>query len=101
MAWSKGEIERARADLRELLKDEKELFTISRHVSKSGMTHNISVIKKDCQDISWMVARATDNPMKDGAVRVGGCGMDMGFALVYDLSAVLFEDGYKLGQRWL
>lgn len=101
MAWSKREIEAARADLRELLKDETELFTILRHVSKSGMTRDISVLKKDYGDISWKVARACDMPMHDGAIRIGGCGMDMGFAIVYDLSAVLFEDGYKLGQRWL
>lgn len=33
-------------------------------------------------------------------IRVGGCGMDMGFHVVYNLSRTLFRDGYEcLGPR--
>jgi hypothetical protein len=32
---------------------------------------------------------------------VQGCGMDMGFHVVYSLSQTLFNDGYALKQRWL
>jgi hypothetical protein len=101
MAWTKREIEESRKELRELLKGEKELYTILRHVSKSGMTQHISVLKKDWGNITWLVARACDMPMHDGAIKIGGCGMDMGFAIVYDLSQTLFDDGYRIGQRWL
>ncbi len=38
---------------------------------------------------------------KRGGVKIGGGGMDMGFALVYDLGRVLFGDGYALKQQWL
>jgi hypothetical protein len=48
---------------------------------------------------------------KHGGVKQTGCGMDMGFALVYNLSWVIFHDdprwdnaqdaGYALNQRWM
>jgi hypothetical protein len=34
-------------------------------------------------------------------IRVGGCGMDMGFHLVYTLSRALFDDGYYVKHEWL
>jgi hypothetical protein len=44
---------------------------------------------------------------KHGGIRVPGCGMDMGFHIVYSLSSTLYHDdfpteqGYALKQRWL
>lgn len=38
---------------------------------------------------------------KDQGIRVSGCGMDMGFHLVYTLSSTLYGDGNALKQRWL
>lgn len=38
---------------------------------------------------------------KREAVKVGGCGMDMGFHLVYWLGVVLFGDGYALKHSWM
>ena len=34
-------------------------------------------------------------------VGVGGCGMDMGFHLVYTLASVLYKDGYALTHRYI
>jgi len=38
-------------------------------------------------------------------LRVGGCGMDMGFHIVYSLSLALYgsanDGGYTLSQEWL
>jgi hypothetical protein len=34
-------------------------------------------------------------------VKVHGCGMDMGFHAVYELSGALFGDGYSLKHKWL
>ena len=50
----------------------------------------------DVQNISGYVARAIDHPCerRQLAVKMGGCGMDMGFALVYNLSSVLFRDNF-------
>jgi hypothetical protein len=70
--------------------------TVLRHVSRSGMSRSISVLDKDNSDISYLVARALGNTVdqKNGGVKVGGCGMDMGFHLVYELSYVLFPNGF-------
>ena len=42
-------------------------------------------------------------PIKDktNAVGVGGCGMDMGFHMVYTLASVLYGDGYALKERYI
>jgi hypothetical protein len=90
--------------LRELLKPGDTVYTILRHVSRSGMCRRISLLigeGKAVRDISWDVAYATGDPVKNRAgyvqdvgIEVGGCGMDMGFNLVYNLSRVLFPEGY-------
>lgn len=85
------------------------LYTILRHVSRSGMFRRITVKKIECIDgeaqiahLDYNVARAlgiSTNKINDG-VPVSGCGMDMGYGLVYDLSYVLFGNGYEcLGDR--
>lgn len=97
----KTNIEREQAikDLREMLKPGDTIFTIGRHVSSSGMTRHIGVVvNKDGNMLhpNWMVAKAVDyrvNKRCDGLV-IGGCGMDMGFHLVYTLGRVLFPNGF-------
>ena len=42
--------------------------------------------------MSRQVATLLDRKYKNDAVVVGGCGMDMGFHLVYTLSYVLFKE---------
>jgi len=83
--------------LREILKPGDTVHTILRTVSRSGMQRTISaVIVEDGipHDYSFLVAQATGSRLKDGAVVMGGCGMDMGFALVHELSYALFGKGY-------
>src|SRR3990167_5500047 len=48
------------------------------------------------RSIASSVAYALDDTLDRNrwGVRVGGCGMDMGFHLVYNLSRVLFPDGF-------
>ena len=82
--------------------------TILRHVSQSGMSRNISVVYKG-EDITWKVAKALGEPIKEKhgswIITMGGCGMDMGFSLVYNLATVLYgyenQGGYRLKQEWL
>jgi hypothetical protein len=95
--------------------DEKPVIhTITRHVSSSGMTRDISLIYANSAgltNITYSAALALGWPLseKSGnrAVRVSGCGMDMGFHTVYTLSSVLYrgtvdgDAGYKLAQAWL
>lgn len=94
--------------LRDALKPGDTVYTILRHTSRSGMMRHISVIQiradGDIRDWSLATARVLEWPetrKNDFAVKVSGCGMDMGFHLVYELSRTLFEDGYALKQRWL
>ena len=102
----KTDAERAEAitKLREWLKPGDTVFTILRHVSKSGMSREIGVvIMRDGADLhpNYLVAKAIGARIgkRDGVI-MGGCGMDMGFALVYNLSSVLFRDGFDcIGDR--
>jgi hypothetical protein len=75
------------------------LLTNVEHTARSGMTRKISlfVIRDNTpMRLSAIAARALrwgyDDKM--GAVVVAGCGMDMGFQLVYSLSSVLFAGGH-------
>lgn len=74
------------------------LYTTTLHTSRSGMTRHIKVVRIDGHtphDISGLVAAATGARWHDdGGMVVGGCGMDMGFSLVYDLSRTLYPNGH-------
>ena len=99
MTRKEREQEEYRAKLREILPPGTTVYTILRHVSRSGMMRHISaVIKTDegIQDISYWVARAIDEKHSDknGGIKMGGCGMDMGFDLVYRLAYALYPDGF-------
>lgn len=117
----KQQAERAEAieQLRELLKPGDTVPTILRHVSRSGMRRCISPII-DGRDMSYTVALAMNDRVSEthGGIVCDGCGMDMGFALVYNLGATLWPKGtpaphgtrngepdstggYALKHRWL
>lgn len=85
-----------------------QVFCILRHVSASGMRRVIDICTFDKDGsplhLGYNAALALDRryDRKREGVVMDGCGMDMGFALVYDLAHVLFGDGYRLPQaRWL
>ena len=80
--------------LKHLLKPGDTVQTILRHVSRSGMMRHISAVFNG-QDITWHVANLMEDKRADnGGIKCGGCGMDMGFHLVYSLSRTLFADGF-------
>ena len=94
------------------VKEGDKVYTILRSVSSSGMTRNISlVVAKEGEtiDITYYVAHALGEKVSESkghrAIKVSGCGMDMGFHLVYNLSSVLFAGqeraGYVLKQGWI
>ncbi len=94
------------ACLCELLQDVDVIYTDLKHVSRSGMSRSIALyVIKDNKPIwlSYYAARVLGWGWDDKryAVKVKGCGMDMGFHVVYALSSTLFKDGYKLNQKWL
>ncbi len=113
-----AELERSESieRLRELFAGDEypKIHTITRHVSSSGMTRDISLIYVKggaIHNITYSAALALGWPLseKSGhrAIRVSGAGMDMGFHTVYTLSNVLYrgavegDAGYKLQQAWL
>lgn len=91
--------------LREILKPGDTVYTILRHVSKSGMMRHISPIKMTDNGpyhLSYLAAKAAGFKLAnngDSAVKMTGTGMDMGFALVYALSRVLEENAPE-GSGW-
>ena len=88
-------------ELRELLKPGDTVYCVLRHVSRSGMMRAISpMIIQDGGapwEISHLVCPALERKFhqKHGGVTVHGCGMDMGFELVYALSRTLYPDGFE------
>lgn len=122
MRYTNKEKLESRQTLLDLLKPGDTVYTVLKHVSRSGMMRHIQlklVRDGDICDITYHAACVMgDSIAKDGGIRVAGCGMDMGFALVYNLGAVLWprgtekphgtrngepdnDGGYALKQRWI
>ena len=79
------------------------VYCILRHVSQSGMMRVIDFYNKDMIRISHKISDLLSysyHNKKEG-LRVTGCGMDMGFAVVYDLSSAIHKSGYHLTREWL
>ena len=99
------------------------IYTKLEHVSKSGMTRwlNLYVIKdNEPLRITWAVCQVADFKYSERheALKIEGCGTDMGFSAVYQLGHALWpngtsephstrngepdtDGGYALKQRWL
>lgn len=76
------------------------------HSSNSGMSHYFDVYVVaygQISKINHLVAQALGWTDKNSGtvrgVRVTGCGVDMGYHLVYSLAVKMFNDGYALGKR--
>ena len=101
MKPTKAQVQDAREFLLKILKPHDKVYTILRHVSRSGMSRRISTIYlKDGEplDFTRAVARTLELPFdydREG-MRIDGCGMDMGFEIVYQLGRQLFPDGFKV-----
>jgi hypothetical protein len=81
--------------LREMLRPGDTVYTFLRHKARSGMQREISCYLDGMQCIDAYVADITGYPIgKHDGIVLGGCGMDMGFALVYELSHKLFPNGF-------
>ncbi len=87
----------ARKHLKKILKPGDTVYTVLKHVSQSGMSRRIDfyAIKKN-QPVflsGWMADLLDYRQHKDGCLVVGGCGMDMGFSVVYNLGYALWPKG--------
>jgi hypothetical protein len=74
------------------------LYTVLEHVSRSGMMREIKVYAISEKEPVWLTgyaAKALGETLgKRDGIRMGGCGMDMGFSLVYNLSRTLYPSGF-------
>ena len=82
------------------------IYTILRHTSASGMSRNITflVIRKNKPlYLDYDIEQVMDykGAKNTSGIKIGGCGMDMGFHVVYGLSNILFKNGYALKHEWL
>lgn len=85
--------------LRELLPPGSTVFCILRFVSRSGMSREISFLtgaaEGGLRDVTGLFGIVGEyrRGNRDG-LKVSGCGMDMGFSVVYDVSRRLYPDGF-------
>ncbi len=88
----------AAARLRELLPPGSTVYTVLRHVSRSGMMRHIDCYTiKDGEHIylsGYVDKLLRWGRTEDGAIKATGAGMDMGFHVVYSLSFDLYPDGF-------
>ena len=100
----------AQEELRQIIKPGDTVYTVLRHVSRSGMTRGIDLYTIKDNRPRWLTGlagKAMGTPQsradwdRERGLRVSGCGMDMGFHLVYNLAYYLFGDGYALKHEWL
>lgn len=99
--YSKAEREAAVRDLEGRLQPGDTVHTILRHTSRSGMLRIIDPVAlagpgNDVRYLGYLTAKALGWPDDgDQGVKVSGCGMDMGFELVYCLSRALWPEGFE------
>lgn len=99
---SKATIAEAKAQLRKWVKPGDTVHTILDHVSRSGMSRDIRVILLKGGEAlypnhSVAVALGYSRASKGDGLRVGGCGMDMGFHIVHSLGYALFGEEAEHG----
>ena len=90
--------EYCRAQLLKMIKPRDTVYCVLRHCSSSGMQRRISlfvIVDGEIRNIDVLASDLMGYRMadrKEGIV-VNGCGMDMGFHLVYSLGASLWTRG--------
>jgi hypothetical protein len=91
----------ALAMLQKFLKPGSTVYTVLRHVSRSGMMRRIDLYTFDKEGTKLFLTGYASSVLgepwdsKNGGLKVTGCGMDMGFHIVYALSYALFKAGFK------
>lgn len=84
------------------------IYCVLRSVSSTGMSRVIdfyTVINDKPQYLSGLIRMALGYRMaKNGGLVVRGCGMDMGFHVVYSVASVLYggsRGGYEIKSEWI
>lgn len=94
------------AQLKEWLQPGDTVYTILRHVSKTGMSRVVDVYTTVDGQLQWLtpwVEKATafvesgycfPRSRKYEGLTVSGCGMDVGFEVVYNLGRCMWPEGF-------
>ena len=95
----KARQDEAREYLRSMIQPGGTVYTVLRHVSRSGMYRALDCyVMTDGEPlrVSYWVAKAIGfkYDRKHEAIGVGGCGTDVGFEVVYNLGRALFGAGF-------
>jgi len=88
--------EQCKNDLLEFIKPGQTVYCTLRSVSKSGMKRVISLHVIDNGEmcsIDYLASIVTDRKLEQSGIVANGCGMDMGFDLVYSLGYHLWPNG--------
>jgi len=89
--------------LKKWLKPGSTVYCVIRGVAKSGMSRKIdfyTITGKRMQYLSGYISKLLGYRRdKDQGLHVSGCGMDMGFAVVYELSHTLWPKGFKVTDK--
>lgn len=107
--------------LHSIIKPGDTVYTVLRHVSKSGMMRRIdlyAIVDNRPVYLSGHAAHVLGYPDPKDGIAVTGCGMDMGFHLVYNLGRAMWphgtqtphgtrngqpdtDGGYALNHQWI
>lgn len=98
MKYTELEKENAKKYLLDTLKIKcgDKIYSVVMSVSSSGMSRRIKFFvaqNNKIIDVTHAVAYSTNNRLKDYKLSISGCGMDMCFAIVYNLGNILFPNG--------
>lgn len=100
MRYTKSDQQESRDWLSERLKPGDTVLCVLRNVSRSGMSRRIDFIKMSDPEttvyMTYHIARLLGYKCdhNGNGLTVSGCGMDMGFAVVYELSSTLWSNGF-------
>ena len=99
MTRKQAERQEAIEELRKTLKPGDTVYTVLRKVSRTGMSRRIDVYKLEDGEpfyLTGLVAKAIDAPFpqQGEGLKVDGCGMDMGFEVVYRMGCALWPKGF-------
>lgn len=86
----------ARAELLKILSPGDTVYCVLRSVSRSGMSRVIdfyTIKDNEPRYITHLAAMACDYRLAMNGMKVSGCGMDMGFSVVYNLGHCLWPNG--------
>ena len=107
--YLKARPEYCKRELQKLVQPGATVYCVLRHRSSSGMQRRISLFVMVDNAPRCIDQYAADilrlKNHDNGGIVVNGCGMDMGFHLVYSLSAALYghddRGAYNLKSAWL